>query len=83
MVNLTTRTADPALSFHIQHYLDATEAQRSLEIPIRQWFELDHAREAAMTNLALHMGLIEKVPIDGILPPDIWNKALDVVHTHA
>ena len=80
MINLETRTTNPSLSYHIQHYLDATESQRSLGIPLREWFDLDHTREAAMTAIALEMGLVETVPIDGILPPDIWNKAIDVVY---
>jgi hypothetical protein len=42
--------------------------------------DLDHTREAAMTAIALEIGLIETVPIDGILPPDIWNKAINVVY---
>lgn len=80
MLNLETRTTNPALSFHIMNYLDATNSQKTLEIPLREWFELDHTREAAMTAIALEVGLIQTVPIDGILPPDIWNKAIDVVY---
>jgi hypothetical protein len=82
MLNLETRTTDPALSFHIQNYLDATEAQRSLGQQLKEFFELDHKREAAMTHIALCTGLIETVPVDSILPPDIWNASLAIVHSH-
>jgi hypothetical protein len=82
MVNINTRTTDPALAFHIQHYLDANTAQRKLAPEFRQYMELDQKREAAMTNIAIHLGLIKEVPSEGFLPPEIWNAALEVVYTN-
>ena len=83
MLNLQTRTADPALSFHIEHYLDATQAQTDPTITIKQWLELDAKREAAMTMIAFTTGLIEVIPPDGILPPALFVKTLAIVDSHA
>jgi len=78
---LQARTADPALAFHIQTYLDATEKQRHPNTPIYRFIELDIVREAALIHVALTKGWIDRTPAQVFLPTEIWNKCLDLIHS--
>lgn len=78
MVNLKTRTENPALTFHIDTYLAATENQRQ-PISVQRFIELDVVREAALIHVAITAGLIERSPIQIFLPVEIWSKCLDLI----
>lgn len=78
MVNLKTRTENPALTFHIDTYLAATENQRK-PISVQRFIELDVVREAALIHVAITAGFIERSPVQVFLPTEIWNKALDLI----
>lgn len=80
MVNLQTRTADPALTFHIDTYLAATESQRKPHITVHRFIELDVIREAALIHVAITAGFIERSPIQIFLPTEIWNQCIDLIN---
>lgn len=79
MVNLKTRTADPALTFHIDTYLAATENQRKPHTTIQRFIELDIIREAALIHVAITAGFIERSPIQIFLPVEIWNQCIELI----
>ena len=79
MVNLETRTADPALTFHIDTYLAATENQRKPHTTIQRFIELDIIREAALIHVAITAGFIERSPIQIFLPVEIWNQCIELI----
>lgn len=79
MVNLKTRTENPALTFHIDTYLAATESQRRPNTTIRRFIELDVVREAALIHVAITAGFIERSPIQIFLPQEIWNQCIDLI----
>ena len=79
MLNLETRTENPALTFHIDTYLAATENQRQPNISVQRFIELDVVREAALIHVAITAGLIERSQFQVFLPTEIWNKALDLI----
>lgn len=76
---LQAQTTDPALAFHIQTYLDATEKQRHPNTPVSRFIELDVVREAALIHVALTKGWIERVSDRVFLPTEIWNKCIDLI----
>ncbi len=78
MVNLKTRTENPALTFHIDTYLAATENQRK-PISVQRFIELDVVREAALIHVAITAGFIERSPVQIFLPVEIWSKCLDLI----
>ncbi len=79
MLSLKTRTENPALTFHIDTYLAATENQRKPNTSVKRFIELDVVREAALIHVAITAGFIERSPIQIFLPVEIWNKALDLI----
>ena len=79
---LQARTADPALAFHIQTYLDATEKQRQPNITIYKFIELDVVREAALIHVALSKGWIDGVCDRVFLPVEIWNRCIDLIQNN-
>lgn len=79
MLNLKTRTENPALTFHIDTYLAATENQRKPNTSVRRFIELDVVREAALIHVALTAGLIERSPVQIFLPTEIWNKCQSLI----
>jgi hypothetical protein len=80
MLNLKTRTENPALTFHIDTYLAATESQRQPNISVRRFIELDVVREAALIHVALTAGLIERSQFQIFLPTEIWRKCTDLIN---
>ena len=80
MVNLKTRTENPALTFHIDTYLAATENQRKPNTSVRRFIELDVIREAALIHVAITAGFIERSPIQIFLPTEIWNQCIDLIN---
>jgi hypothetical protein len=80
MLNLKTRTDNPALTFHIDTYLAATEAQNKPNTLLRRWIELDVIREAALIHVAITVGFIPASPIQIFLPPEIWRKCTDLIN---
>lgn len=80
MVNLKTRTENPALTFHIDTYLAATENQNKPNVTLRRWMELDVIREAALIHVAITVGFIPHSPIQIFLPPEIWRKCTDLIN---
>lgn len=79
MLNLKTLTENPALTFHIDTYLAATENQRKPNTSVRRFIELDVVREAALIHVALTAGLIERSPVQIFLPTEIWNKCQSLI----
>lgn len=79
MVNLKTRTENPALTFHIDTYLAATENQRKPHTTIQRFIELDIVREAALIHVAITAGFIERSPIQIFLPTEIWNQCIELI----
>ena len=79
MVNLKTRTENPALTFHIDTYLAATENQRKPNITVHRFIELDVIREAALIHVAITAGFIERSPIQIFLPTEIWNQCIELI----
>lgn len=75
------RTANPALAFHIDTYLDAHKEQNQPEVTIQRWIELDIKREAALIHTALTAGFIDRTPAQVFLPTEIWNKCLDLIYS--
>ena len=83
MVSLKTRTENPALTFHIDTYLEATKNQRQPLISIQRFIELDVVREAALIHVAITAGFIDCSPVQVYLPQEIWSKCLDLIRqTH-
>lgn len=80
MLNLETRTENPALIFHIDTYLAATENQNKPNVTLRRWMELDVIREAALIHVAITVGFIPHSPIQIFLPPEIWRKCTDLIN---
>jgi hypothetical protein len=80
MLNLKTRTDNPALTFHIDTYLEATKTQRQPLISIQRFIELDVVREAALIHVAITAGFIDRSPAQVYLPQEIWSKCLDLIH---
>ncbi|WP_146048669.1 hypothetical protein [Pseudanabaena sp. BC1403] len=80
MVSLKTRTENPALTFHIDTYLEATKTQRKPHISIQRFIELDVVREAALIHVAITAGFIERSPIQIFLPTEIWNQCIDLIN---
>lgn len=80
MVNLKTRTENPALTFHIDTYLSATEAQRKPHTSVKRFIELDVIREAALIHVAITVGFIPYSPTQIFLPTEIWNKCIDLIN---
>jgi hypothetical protein len=80
MVNLKTRTENPALTFHIETYLAATKEQRKPHTSVRRFIELDVVREAALIHVAITAGFIERSPIQIFLPVEIWNRCIDLIN---
>jgi hypothetical protein len=74
MLNLEIRTSNPALTFHLEAYLIATERQSNPETRIKEWLELDIQRE-----IALIKGFITHCPIDGLLPTKIWAQTVEFI----
>lgn len=79
MLSLKTRTENPALTFHIDTYLQATADQRNPNLPIHRFIELDVVREAALIHVAITAGFIERSPIQIFLPVEIWNQCIDLI----
>lgn len=79
MVSLKTRTENPALTFHIDTYLEATKTQRQPLISIQRFIELDVVREAALIHVAITAGFIDRSPAQVYLPQEIWSKCLDLI----
>ncbi len=79
MLSLETRTENPALTFHIDTYLAATENQRQPNTSVQRFIELDVVREAALIHVAITAGLIERSDLQTFLPTEIWNKCLDLI----
>jgi hypothetical protein len=80
MLNLKTRTENPALTFHIDTYLAATESQRQPNISVQRFTELNVVREAALIHVAITAGLIERSQFQVFLLTEIWNQALDLIN---
>jgi hypothetical protein len=80
MLNLETRTENPALTFHIDTYLAATENQNKPNVTLRRWIELDVIREAALIHVAITIGFIPHSPVQIFLPPEIWRKCTDLIN---
>jgi hypothetical protein len=79
MVSFKTRTENPALTFHIDTYLEATKTQRQPLISIQRFIELDVVREAALIHVAITAGFIDRSPAQVYLPQEIWSKCLDLI----
>ncbi|MFM7888684.1 MAG: hypothetical protein ACKPCM_18780 [Pseudanabaena sp.] len=79
MLNLEIRTNNPALTFHLEAYLTATERQSDPSTPIKEWLELDIQREVALTQIALIKGFITHCPIDGLLPTKVWSQTIEFI----
>ena len=80
MVNLQTRTENPALTFHIDTYLEATKEQRKPHTSVGRFIELDVVREAALIHVAITAGFIERSPMQIFLPTEIWNQCIDLIN---
>ncbi len=80
MVNLKTRTENPALTFHIDTYLAATENQRQPNTSVRRFIELDVVREAALIHVAITAGFIDRSQFQVFLPTEIWTKCTDFIN---
>ena len=80
MLNLETRTENPALTFHIDTYLAATENQNKPNTTLQRFMDLDVVREAALIHVAITAGFIERSPIQIFLPTEIWNQCIDLIN---